>query len=203
MAQLSLRVVGVDGGRFASLREILNRARIETLARVREYRRQQEEDALPLPADDLDAARSLADVETHASLIERAEYRLKAIDAAFNRLERGRYGFCDQCGEEIPIARLRAMPFAVCCVDCQEKRDRRVRPGEGRVDEPSRYVWVIPDEMDESLETQDSIAEPEEGLAVRSGDPFGPEVGEFEQLPPAPTARRRGRPRKKEQNPEF
>ncbi len=195
-------VLGMDGRRFESLRQILNRARNDTLARVRDYRRQQEQDALPLPADDLDAARSLADVETHASLIERAEYRLKAIDAAFSRLERRRYGLCDQCGEEIPLKRLRAMPFAACCVDCQEKRDRRVRPGQGEVDEPSRHVWAIPEEMDESLEKQDSLAEPEERLTVRSGDPFGPEVGEFEQLPPAPTARRRGRPRKTEQSPE-
>jgi len=185
----------MDRPRFESLGEILNRARNETLARVRDYRRQQEQDAVPLPADDLDAARSLADVETHASLIERAEYRLKAIDAAFSRLERRLYGLCDQCGEEIPVERLRALPFAACCVDCQEKRDRRVRPGQGAIDGPSRHVWAIPQEMDESLEKQDSVGQPEERLGVRSGDPFDREVGEFGQLPPAPTAGRRGRPR--------
>ena len=52
--------------------------------------------------------------------------------------------------------------------------------------------------MDESLEKQDSMTEPEEALIVRDRDPFGPEVGEFEQLPPGPTARRRGRPKRNE-----
>src|SRR5208282_3864159 len=192
----------MDGRRFESLDEILNRARNETLARVRDYRRQQEEDAVPLPADDLDAARSLADVETHASLIERAEYRLKAIDAAFSRVERRRYGLCDECDEAIPLKRLEILPFAAYCVDCQTKRNHRLRPGEGYIDEPSRYLWTITEEMDESLEKQDSLTSPEEQIIVHAESPFGPELGEFEQLTPVATARRRGRPKKREQTEE-
>jgi len=182
--------------RTKELTTILNHARNEALERVREFRADQEADVIPAPSDELDVARSLADVETHASLIERAEHQLKAIDAAFSRLRRGRYGTCDECGEEIPLARLKILPFAGYCVDCQTKRNHKLRPGEGYIDEPSRHLWRIPEEMDESLEKQDSLAEPEEEIFVRDREPFGPEVGEFEQLPPAATARRRGRPRK-------
>lgn len=190
-----------DGKRQQALRELLNHARNQALARVREFRREQDEDATPPPSDELDTARSLADVETHASLIERAEYRLKAIAAAFDRIDRGRYGFCEECGDDIPIERLKILPFAAYCVDCQTKRNHRLRPGEGYVDEPSRYLWSGPEELDESIEKQESLTGPEEQIMVRDRSPFGPEVGEFEQMEPAPTARRRGRPRKKDREP--
>jgi DnaK suppressor protein len=181
--------------RLQTLRNLLAHQRNEALARIRDFRRAQEEDAEPLPGDELDAARALAEVETHAGLIERAEYRLKAIAAALSRVEEGRYGICEGCGEDIPVDRLKVLPFAAYCVDCQSKRNHRLRQGEGSIDEPSRHLWNLPEEMDESLEKQDALIEPEERLAVRDQGPSGPEVGEFEQLPPSPTARRRGRAR--------
>lgn len=184
-----------NGERLQTLRNLLAHQRNEALARIRDFRRAQEEDAEPPPGDELDAARALADVETHAGLIERAEYRLKAIAAAFSRVEEGRYGICEECGEEVPVERLKVLPFAAYCVDCQSKRNRQRRPGEGDIDEPSRHLWTLPEEMDESLEKQDALMAPEERLAVHDQRPSGPEVGEFEQLPPSPTARRRGRPR--------
>lgn len=90
------------------------------------------------------------------------------------------------------------LPFAVYCDDCQSKRNRGLRPGEGNIDEPSRHLWTLPEGMDESLESQDALMEPEERLVVHDQRPSGPEVGEFEQLSPTPTACRRGRPRKRE-----
>jgi DnaK suppressor protein len=190
-----------DGKRLQALRNLLNHGRNEALARVREFRREQKEDALPPPSDELDSARSLADVATHASLIERAEDQLKAIDTAFSRLERGRYGICEECGEDIPVERLKVLPFAAYCVDCQSKRNQGLRSGEGYVDEPARQLWTSPAETDESLEKQDALAEPGEELGVHDKGPFGPEVEESEQLPSTPTARRRGRPKKKGQIP--
>lgn len=184
--------------RLQTLQNLLAHQRNEALARIRDFRRAQAEDAEPLPGDELDAARALAEVETHAGLIERAEHRLKAIAAAFSRVEEGRYGICEECGEDIALDRLKVLPFAAYCVDCQSKRNHRYRPGEGHIDEPSRHLWTLPEGMDESLEKQDALMEPEERLSVRDQRPSGPEVGEFEQMPPSPTARRRGRARKKE-----
>ena len=39
---------------------------------------------------------------------------------ANSRLDEGAYGDCFQCGDEIAQARLRALPFAVRCKDCEE-----------------------------------------------------------------------------------
>jgi len=139
--------------RAESLRALLKHERNLALAKVREYRTAQEADALPLPSDELDSARATADVETHASLIERDEERLRAIDFAFNQLEQGRYGQCAQCGEEIPLERLKVVPFAAYCVDCQNKRNHARRVGEGTIDEPFARRWDLPEEMAESTET--------------------------------------------------
>ncbi len=48
---------------------------------------------------------------------------LAAIDAALDRARAGMYGVCEECGEEIPVGRLKAIPFAVCCVDCARERE--------------------------------------------------------------------------------
>jgi len=106
-----------------------------------------------------------------------------------------------ECGEEIPLARLQVLPFVAYCVGCQTKRNHEARHGESDFDEPSRYLWSLPEEVDESLEKLGRTLGPEEQIMVRDTSPFGPEVGELEQMNPAPTARRRGRPRKREKEP--
>lgn len=44
--------------------------------------------------------------------------------AALARLEAGDYGTCIDCGEDIPAPRLQAQPFAIRCVECQERHER-------------------------------------------------------------------------------
>ena len=48
---------------------------------------------------------------------------LERIDAALARLAEGRYGDCAECGTPIPSQRLRALPFAVRCRECEEARE--------------------------------------------------------------------------------
>jgi DnaK suppressor protein len=186
-----------DHSRVQRVRRTLDRERIHTCERIRRLREEQQQDDAPSPRDEFDEARSLAEIETHAGLIERAELHLKAIDAALSRLEGNRYGRCEGCGEELPFERLQAVPLATYCVGCQAQRNTMVRPGEGSIDEASSKLWVKPAEMDESLEAQDALVEPEEQLFVHDQKPFGTEIGEFEQLPPVATARRRGRVKKR------
>jgi DnaK suppressor protein len=66
------------------------------------------------------------------------------IDRALQRLAEGRYGACDDCGEDMVESRLRAMPFAERCRQCQEvhedveqQRVRRWRSRHWRV-----TAWV-------------------------------------------------------------
>ena len=57
------------------------------------------------------------------ALIQMKAETLNKIDAALRRLDEGTYGDCFECGEEISEARLRALPFAVRCKDCEEARE--------------------------------------------------------------------------------
>jgi DnaK suppressor protein len=48
--------------------------------------------------------------------------QLKMVDAALDRMDGGDYGLCADCGDPISGKRLEAIPWAVRCVSCQERR---------------------------------------------------------------------------------
>jgi RNA polymerase-binding protein DksA len=77
------------------------------------------------PRDEMDVAREQEQMETEAHLEEHRWARLSAIDAAFARLHLGQYGLCEECGDEISLERLEAVPFASYCIDCQEERENK------------------------------------------------------------------------------
>jgi DnaK suppressor protein len=49
---------------------------------------------------------------------------LQAIDGALERIKRGRYGLCEECGDQIEPARLDVVPFALYCLNCQKQLER-------------------------------------------------------------------------------
>src|SRR5947207_2125720 len=57
------------------------------------------------------------------ALIQMKSETLNKINDALHRLDQGDYGNCYDCGEEIAEKRLRALPFAVRCKDCEEQRE--------------------------------------------------------------------------------
>ncbi len=57
------------------------------------------------------------------ALIQMKAETLNKINEALARLEDGSYGNCFECGDEIAQPRLRALPFAVRCKDCEEARE--------------------------------------------------------------------------------
>jgi DnaK suppressor protein len=57
------------------------------------------------------------------ALIQMKSETLNKVTDALARLKQGEYGYCFECGEEIAEKRLRALPFAVRCKDCEEARE--------------------------------------------------------------------------------
>ena len=53
--------------------------------------------------------------------------RLKLIDSALTRIEQGKYGLCMRCGKKIPKERLKAIPYALLCIDCKTADEKRKR----------------------------------------------------------------------------
>ena len=80
---------------------------------------------------------SLTDMSVHAAetlhteiqvaLMDRRTQQVTQIQEALARLSDGRYGFCLECEEFIGVPRLRALPFAQRCRDCQGQAERRAR----------------------------------------------------------------------------
>jgi DnaK suppressor protein len=50
---------------------------------------------------------------------------IRKIDLALNRLDEGDYGFCEECSQAISIERLKAVPFALLCRECQEEKEQQ------------------------------------------------------------------------------
>jgi DnaK suppressor protein len=57
------------------------------------------------------------------ALIQMKSETLNKINDALRRHDQGDYGYCFDCGEEIAEKRLRALPFAVRCKDCEEAKE--------------------------------------------------------------------------------
>lgn len=113
--------------RYAELRRILEERRREIMSEVHEKIRDvRTEGASGQVQGVLDAAESSeADIqeEIELALIQMKSETLNRIDEALKRHEEGTYGYCFECGEEISERRLRALPFAVRCKDCEEARE--------------------------------------------------------------------------------
>ena len=61
-------------------------------------------------------------------LIENTGQTLRAIDRALAEMERGEYGKCGACGEDIPRARMEYIPWARFCVACQTRYEKGELP---------------------------------------------------------------------------
>ena len=153
---------------------MLIRLQDDTYQRIKDLRRDQEQESSTDPGDEMDSANTTEEVATHAGLIERAEEKLKFLDEALARLDAGKYGRCLGCRELIPLERLKALPFAAYCVECQEKQNRASFGwSEGTTIPPYDHQWTVPEEMEEQSEREYHSTDPEEQLTIRVGGPLG------------------------------
>jgi len=104
---------------------------------IMNFRERLDQEAAELRAADADTADDRAPVELDQTQVGRLSRmdamqqqamaeaqsrrrtgRLKAIEAALKRIAADDYGWCVECGEEIPLGRLKLDPCATRCVDC-------------------------------------------------------------------------------------
>lgn len=84
-------------------------------------------------ADPADMASETADGAVDLELYQSGSSELAQIEEALQKIDDGTYGICGVCDEPIPLARLRALPFATMCVACKERQElsERARQGSG------------------------------------------------------------------------
>lgn len=76
--------------------------------------------------DIVDRANNSYNREFMFALSDTERQILIEIDQALERLDGGTFGTCTNCQDDIPKARLRALPWARYCVDCQEQVEQGV-----------------------------------------------------------------------------
>ena len=72
-----------------------------------------------------DVATDNFDTEFSLNLASVEQQTLYEIDEALKRIEEGIYGDCLSCGKKISVQRLKALPYASFCIDCQEKEEKK------------------------------------------------------------------------------
>jgi DnaK suppressor protein len=75
--------------------------------------------------DFIDIAMDSLEYELSYIFEEREREKLQNIDEALARIKEGTYGECDECGDDIDLERLLALPFTRLCLDCKAKQERQ------------------------------------------------------------------------------
>jgi len=56
-------------------------------------------------------------------LIQNGEEGVRNIDTALEKIEEGAFGVCELCAKKINKERLKAVPYAKLCIDCQREEE--------------------------------------------------------------------------------
>ena len=70
---------------------------------------------------------ALYEREKNLALLQNLGRELEAVKHAISLAEKGAYGICENCGERVDPARLKAIPHATLCLQCKSKIERRGR----------------------------------------------------------------------------
>ena len=119
---------GMPRSRYSELKKMLGERRREIHAEVQGKMRGVREEGswggkLNEVLDAVESAEADIQEDLEFALVQMKSETLNKINDALGRLEQGTYGNCFEFGEEIGEKRLRALPFAVRCKDCEEARE--------------------------------------------------------------------------------
>jgi DnaK suppressor protein len=119
---------GMGGSRYSELKQMLEDRQRELQAEVQGKMRHVREEGswggkMNEVLDAVESAEADIQEDIEFALVQMKSETLNKINDALIRLERGDYGNCFECAEEIAEKRLRALPFAVRCKDCEEARE--------------------------------------------------------------------------------
>src|SRR5437867_9566369 len=114
--------------RYSELKQMLDERRREIHAEVQGKMRGVREEGtwggkLNEVLDAVESAEADIQEDLEFALVQMKSETLNKITDALGRLEQGNNGNCFDCGEEIAEKRLRALPFAVRCKDCEQARE--------------------------------------------------------------------------------
>ena len=129
----------MDARKTRNIRQRLSREHEDLIKSINRNRMAAEEIKLENTDDEGDLAMISHNKDLLYNLHESDFMRLRFIQEALKALDRGQYGECVRCGEDINEKRLVALPWTTLSIRCQEEieKDRLVQPRlEGEETEP-------------------------------------------------------------------
>jgi DnaK suppressor protein len=126
--------------KWEEIRLILEKLKDDTLREIRKSVKNGTEAVAAIePGGDIyDQASSERDRELGLLLGDREREKIHSIDEALLRIVEGDYGICEECDEDIPLGRLKAMPFTRHCVKCKSDLEK-LQAQTKRVEEERAY----------------------------------------------------------------
>lgn len=126
--------------KWQEIRLILEKLKEDTLREIRKSVKNGTEAVAAIePGGDIyDQASSERDRELGLLLGDREREKIHSIDEALLRIDEGEYGICEECDEDIPLGRLKAMPFTRHCVKCKSDLEK-LQAQTKRVEEERAY----------------------------------------------------------------
>ena len=113
--------------RHRELKKMLEARRLEIIGEVQHKMRdvRLEHAASPTPdvRDEAEASEMDIQGDIEFAVLQMKTETLHKITEAIGRLDEGAFGYCYECGKEIATERLRALPFAVRCTECEVERE--------------------------------------------------------------------------------
>ncbi len=104
-------------------REELKTEYDQTLSEITELQRDRLTDSAG--DDQADTGTKTFEREQEISLANSILERITQVERALDRLDEGTYGWCEKCGNPIPVERLAAFPSATLCISCKQLEERR------------------------------------------------------------------------------
>ena len=117
----------IDEAKLTELREALEEQRANLRKEIEDQGGDPDSDdaSIDVERNFADSAHSTAERARMLSVMKALRANQRWVNRALTKMDLGTYGVCERCGNDIPLERLEALPWAILCVDCARK-------GEGR-----------------------------------------------------------------------
>ena len=113
-----MKIAHTEMGGF---QEILERRSVELV----QVLRKRDGIAIEKSADQMDEIQHASERDLAMRNVDRESTLLRQVKAALRRIHDGSFGSCFECESAISPKRLAAVPWATCCIQCQEAADRK------------------------------------------------------------------------------
>ncbi len=113
----------LPSGELAQIRELLARKKQAITNHLQTELVELEKPEKRHRADLEEIASDTHDTDSLCEIMDIEASQIDQIDLALTKIDNGTYGVCEDCGQEIPLLRLEALPFASQCIGCKRRAE--------------------------------------------------------------------------------